>query len=198
MPDDYPNSSTIAKRPFPNRPKNGLMAWEATMGYISSNHSPDAMLKIQIYPADQGEVLWAASASWGPIEEYVQDLPLAAHALRELWLQIAANHVIFKAAEAAVKSPINYNDDEWLDERTASTVDRMIKVAQTVYHGDWLIMIIYQPVENPDTRVQARLIANDNSVQIGGRGPSIREACHSLYQSAARQLMSGRMRPSDE
>ena len=198
MSDDYMDSSTIAKRPFPNRPKNGLMAWESTMGYISSNHSPDAILKLAIYPVDNGEVFWGASASWGSNEEMVEDLPLAAHALRELWLQMAANHVIFKSAEAGIKAPINYNDDEWLDERTASTIDRLIRVALTVYQGDWQIMIVYQPVENPDTRVQARLIANNNAIHIGGRGPSIRDACHALYQNAARQLASGRMKPSED
>jgi hypothetical protein len=40
-------------------------------------------------------------------------------------------------------------------------------------------------VENPNLRVQARLLAKDNSVHIGGRGPTIRDACRDLYRNAA-------------
>ena len=190
------DKTTMSRRPLPNRPRYGLLAWEATIGYMSTHHSPDAMLKLQIYPVDS-DVYWAALASWGPNEEFVEDRDSLAAALRELWLDVATNHTIFHSAESASKSPIYYEDDEWLDERTADSLDRLLNITQVMYKADWHLILIYQPVENPETRVQARLLAENGSSSIGGRGPSLRDACHMLYQNIAR-LYAERKRKKDD
>ncbi len=149
MSDD---ETTIGRRPLPHRPKNGLLAWEATMGYISAHHSPDAMLKLQIYPYQDG-VRWAASASWSQNEETVGDKDSVAAALRDLWRVLSMHHTIFKSTEAASRRPIDY--DEWLDTSTTASIGRLIDVARAVYDDDWLIIIIYQPVENPQPNARA-------------------------------------------
>ncbi len=184
MPDDN-ISATVHKRPMPRRPRNGLKAWEATMGYISDQYSPDATLKLEIYPYAEDEIAWAASVSWAQNVESVEDRPSAAAALCDLWLEVSHNHSIFKTLEAAIKSPANYDEDNWLDERTADAFDRLICVADAMYKDDWLLIFIYQPVQSPDTRVQARLLARDNSIRVGGRGPSLHDACNKLYHNAA-------------
>ncbi|RMG79274.1 MAG: hypothetical protein D6712_19945 [Chloroflexi bacterium] len=195
MSDDF-DPTTVARRPFPNRPKTGLLAWQATIGYISMHHSPDALLKLEAYATPEG-VLWAASASWGQVEEERRDMPSLGDALRELWLDIGTRYQIFTSMEDAARSPIHYKDHEWLDEQTAKTLDHLIHILQTVYPDDWHVIIIYQPVENPQTRVQSRLIASQNRVQAGGRGPTIRDACHVLYHNIARYIAANRRNQED-
>jgi hypothetical protein len=99
---------TIASRPLPFRPQTGLLAWEATIGYISGQYSLDAMLTIHAYPFDNGAVGWGAMASWGNNRETVQDLPTLGTALGELWAQVDHHHVIFEHREAVIKRPSNY------------------------------------------------------------------------------------------
>ncbi len=189
MPDENP--ATVHKRPMPRRPRSGLQAWEATMGYISDQHSPDATLKLEIYPFAENEIAWAASVSWAQNVESVEDKPSVAAALCNLWKEVAHNHRIFKTIEAAAKSPTNYGEENWLDSRTADAFDRLIRVAGAMYKNDWLLIFIYQPVQSPGTRVQARLLARNNSVRVGGRGPSLRDACQALYHNAARNYAAG-------
>jgi hypothetical protein len=167
------------------------MAWEATVGYISSHHSPDATLKLQVTSL-AADLRWSASLSWGGQFEEARDRTQLVEALRDLWHEVELSHEIFTAPEDAVKRPVNYADDAWFDDRTTETLDRLVQVTQTVFEDDWQIIIIYQPVESPDKRLQARLLAENNIVHVGGRGPSLREACANLYHNAAREYASRR------
>src|SRR5262245_22969931 len=176
---------TIAKRPMPKRPLNGLLAWQATIGYISTQHSPDATLHMHAYPADKG-ILWAAAASWGQNQEQVTDLSTLAAALRELWRVVDQHHIIFHTELDSIRRPADYADDDWLDTKTSDILDRLVRVTHSVFKHDWSLNIVYQAVDNPSVRVQARLLARSNSVQVGGRGGSVHDACSDLYRNAAR------------
>jgi len=182
-------TETIASRPLPHRPRYGLLAWEATIGYISAQYSLDAMLTIHLYPAEN-EICWGAAATWGQNGEQVRDLPTLGAALSALWRQVDQNHVIFEQREALVKRPVNYADNEWLDADTTVILERVLQVTRTVYKEDWLLIFVYQPVESTDVRFQARLIAQSESVKTGGHGPSMRDACRDLYRNAAHHFAS--------
>lgn len=183
------SDDTLAKRPLPARPETGWKAWEATVGYISNQHSPDATLKIET-TLQASERVWAASLEWGAHREAVTNRASLMAALRELWFEIDMNHKIFDTMDAAVRQPKHYDDHEWFDEKTQSVLDRLMRMIAAVFGDDWHLIIIYQPVERPDMRVQARILAKDNSVQRGGSGPTIREACRNLYQNLAAILAS--------
>ena len=59
-------TDTIYKRPQPKRPENGLLAWLATIGYISAEYNADAMLQMVAYPMpNRSDTVWAARTSWG-------------------------------------------------------------------------------------------------------------------------------------
>lgn len=179
-----PKDDTIDTRPMPRRPEYGLLAWQATIGYISSQYSLDALLTLQAYPLD-GRIAWAGTASWGRNRESVQDMPSLPAALRELWREVDHNHIIFDSREAIARRPANYADGEWLDPATAATVDRLVQVTAAVYDGGWRIVLIYQPVESPAARFQGRLLAQDETVRVSGQGATLRDACRELYRNAA-------------
>ncbi len=176
---------TLVTRPMPKRPENGLLAWQATIGYISGQYSLDALLTFQAYPLESGTVGWAAAASWGQNRESVEGAESLPVALRDLWSEVNQHHVIFETREAILKRPANYDDDRWIDADTAAILNRLLHIAGVVYGMDWRLVVIYQPVESQAVRFQARLLALDDSVQIGGQGASLREACQDVYRNAA-------------
>lgn len=177
--------STIPLRPQPKKPATGMLAWQATVGHMSSYHSPDALLKIHIDPGtDNNTVRWSALVSWAMHEERALDRPTLADALRDLWLDVLRHHVIFDNPLAAAKSPEGYPDEEWLDIPTEDVLLRLIWMIRGVFGGDWALVLVYQPVENANTRVQVRLMARNATVHVGGRGPSIQDACHDLFRNA--------------
>ncbi len=177
------DDETLPNRPV-RRPKWGWMAWEATTGYIAQHHSPDATLKLQIYPMTH-VIGWGASLSWGANREAVHDEITFPDALNGLWQTVHQHHEIFQSLQAAIRRPVNYADDEWLDARTNEAFSRLVHLTDTVFQGDWLIFIVYRPVEIPDKRVQARLLADKNRVSRGGNGATLREASRDLYLNAA-------------
>lgn len=177
------NDETKAKRPLPPRPATGLLAWQATLGYISTRHSPDAVLKLQAY-SREARVYWSASVSWGGNHEDVRDHPSLAGALRALWDEVSRNHRIFDRAEDAVKSPIHYNDAEWLDLTTQEALQRLVWVTQSVFPGDWQLVLLYQPIDLPDSRMQARLLAKNNTIAVGARGSTLVDVCRNLFRNA--------------
>jgi hypothetical protein len=178
------NDNTNHDRPVPKRPKSGWLAWEATLGYIQHHHSPDATLKMEVYP---GEVIvsWAASLSWGNNFEEVRDKTSLADVLGSLWEQVIQTHDIFLTLDAAIRSPLKYADDVWLDAATYDALSRLVHVTDTVFQGDWLVVVVYRPVEVPGKRLQTRLLAENKIVNRGGNGPTLRDACRDLYQKAA-------------
>ena len=191
-------SDTIASRPLPHRPQTGLLAWEATIGYISAQYSLDAMLTIHAYPVANNTVCWGAAATWGQNGENVRDLPTLAATLRELWKQVDQHHVIFEHREALIKRPTNYSDNEWLDSDTKIILERVLQVMATLYGQDWLLVLVYQPVESVDVRFQARLIAQEENMKTSGHGPSMRDACRDLYRNAAHHFMARSGKSLDE
>lgn len=181
---ERPSTQTALRRPQHKRPPNGLLAWQATIGHIAQRFSPDAMLKLQVYPV-KGQIRWSVQASWGPQDEFVRDAPSLETALCDLWREVERHHQIFETFEDAFKAPANYAENEWVDSRTGDTLTRFIRVTQAAFRDDWLLVMIYQPVQTSETRVQVRLIAHDNTVHVGGRGATFFDACHDLYNNAA-------------
>jgi|FLYN01.1.fsa_nt_gi hypothetical protein len=182
---------TVHARPLPKRPDNGLLAWQATLGYISAHYSLDAMLTIQVCPQGLGILNWTAKASWGHYSEEMRNCPSLPAVLRKLWTEVDRNNIIFETAEAITRRPVLYDDNEWLDEDTRLTLDRLIQLNWTLFGSDWMLIIVYQPVGIPNMRLQARLLALNNTVQISGCGPTMRDACHDLYRNAARNYSAG-------
>lgn len=179
-----PTDDTLYSQPLPKRPETGLLSWLATIGYLSAEYSPDAILTLRIAPSDKG-VLWSLACAWGHNHEQVEAKPDFASALRDLWVVMARNHDIHKTPEAAYKSPAHYKDHQWVDPATSETLERLISVTTAVFKSDWQLIIVYQALDNPNARVQARLLAKDNQHRSGGRGASIRDACRDLYRNAA-------------
>lgn len=175
---------TLTDRPVPKRPKWGWMAWEATVGYIHQHHSPDATLKLEIYPMEY-IMGWAASLSWGEWSETVRDQQSFADSLNNLWELVEQNHDLIKSLEMAVRRPVNYGDDDWLDELTYKAFSSLVNTTDTIFHGDWQIVILYRPVETANKRVQTRLIADGSAVNRGGNGPTLRDACRQLFHNVA-------------
>jgi hypothetical protein len=174
---------TQHKRPIPARPQWGWFAWEATVGYIHQEYSPDALLTIQMYPSD-GVVLWGAVLSWADIQEGIRDRFGFAPVLADLWWEVSRHHRLFKTLEAASRSPQGYGDDEWVDVQTLDVLTRMVGATATIFEGDWSLMVTYRALEKPTDRVQARLLAQNNTVVRGGRGATLRDACRNLYHNA--------------
>jgi hypothetical protein len=178
------SDTTQHSRPAPKRPKWGWLAWEATVGYISLHHSPDATLKLEVYPGEH-VVNWGAALTWGGNSEEVRDQLSLGEALSNLWSQVEKHQDLFHSFDAAVRRPANYADDDWLDEPTHEALSRLVHVTDTVFHGDWQIVVLYRPVSEPEKRLQARLIAEHIEVNRGGNGATLRDACRDLYHKAA-------------
>lgn len=178
------DEQTHAHRPVPRRPKHLWYAWEATVGHIHTNHSADATLRLTIHPLEH-YIGWGASLTWGSDSEKVEDKVDFAIALNDLWAVIEQNHNLIDTLAAAARRPVNYSDDAILDEPTFEVFSSLVNSTDTVFQGDWQIMITYRPVEAADKRVQTRLTADKNKVTRGGSGPTLREACRNLLRNAA-------------
>lgn len=176
--------TTTTHRALVPRPATGLQAWQATLGYMSMFHSPDALLNIAAQPHNDG-LHWSATVTWGYRAEGVRDQPTLADALRTLWHIIDRHHNVFLAAEDSTRAPANYDDQEWLDIDTREILHRLILTTQTVFEADWRLIIFYRPLDTPQRRVQMRLLAQANSVIVGGRGPSQMDATHAIFRHAA-------------
>jgi len=184
MDDNKP--STAPMRPLPNRPKYGWMAWEATAGFMSTHLSPDVTLKLSAYPNDDAsQILWGASISWAQENEEVKDFTAPHEALAQLWKAVDLAHSIFGHTEDAVKRPAHYRDNQWFDSWTTELLQRLVRVTNAVFKTDWIIVMVYRPVESMDSRIQARLLASNNEVHVGGRGSSLGDGCRQLYHNAA-------------
>jgi len=161
------------------------LAWLATVGYISQEHSADAALTLRIYPMGADAIGWGAKMTWAEHVEEVHDALSFAAALRDLWQRVNDNHRIFKTSAAAFRQPSHYSDDSWLDPDTGSALTRIMDVTGAAFGDDWQLIMVYHPTDAPDSRVLARLVARSNSVDVTGSGASLRDACSSLYRAAA-------------
>ena len=179
-----PADSTAHARPTPNRPEYGFLAWQATVGYIASEHNPDALLRVSVSPVAD-IILWQAGLSWGQFEEAVRQQPSLAAALDQLWRQVDQRHHLIRSFEASARRPVGYSEKQWLDTETHAALERILQQTALAFDSDWRLTILYQPVQHPGTRVQVRLTAQNGSVNVGGRGANLLEACRLLYRNAA-------------
>lgn len=188
---------TLDRRPLPQKPRWGWLAWEATVGYLSQRHSPDATLTLKIAPLEH-VIGWSARLQWGLDATEVAEQHSLADALNGLWKAVAREHgSLFKEPAVAVRCPTLYDDDHWLDTPTYEIFSRLVHVTDTVFQGDWSIVIIYRPVEAADSRIQARLLAEKTTVHRGGRGPTLRDACRDLFQKTAPVYQAHRQRDDE-
>lgn len=98
------SDDTVPKRPLPIRPATGWSAWEATIGYIAMQYSPDAVLQLVAEGLPEADrPIWRASLTWGNHQVDVVDQISMIAALSALWEEVDRQHRIFKNAEAATK-----------------------------------------------------------------------------------------------
>jgi hypothetical protein len=191
------DNKTIQVKRMPQRPPNGLLAWQATIGYISSEYSADAALTMRAQPRD-GSVFWHGSVGWTGISTQSIEGDTLPRVLSELWLALEKAHPIYKTAEDRVRQPNSYRDDQWLDPDTSRALQSLLDITEAVFHEGWSLLFVYQAVETPAHRVKARLIAKHDAVQISGQGPTLREACRDLYRHAAPDYFASSGRAVDE
>jgi hypothetical protein len=176
---------TFHQRPLPRRPETGLQAWQATIGYLRQRGDNPA-LAITAYPASGTAVAWSAALHWSRKKQEVQQAESLAAALRRLWAEVDARYTIFDTPQAATRRPAGYSDAEWLDAPTLAALERLLLAAHLTFATDWQVALVYQPMDNPEERVQASLTAHGGAIRVDGWGPSVREACQRVYRSAAR------------
>lgn len=181
---------TERKRPVPGRPATGWGAWQATVGYIAGEYSPDALLNLTVTPLDNVTIVWKAIVSWGSMSEEVDGLPTLAAALAALWAEVDQHHRIFKTLEATARKPAGYRDDRWLDPETADVLTRLLNLCASTFVTDWRLIILYQPVADPGGRVQVRLLVGNGTINTSGRAGTLAEACHVLFHNAATHFRS--------
>jgi hypothetical protein len=179
----HDEEDTNPRPPQPLRPTTGLAAWQATLGYISSRYSPDAILKFHA-ASRAGSVNWAATVSWGGKEESVSKQPSLAAALRLLWVEVSGSHRIFERVEDAVKSPEHFDDYSCLDLPTEESLQRLLWVTQSAFPDQWQLVVMYQPVDTANLRMQARLIIAGNQIIVGAQGPTLLDVCRTLFRNA--------------
>jgi hypothetical protein len=185
--------ATLNARPMPQRPANGLLAWEATIGYLRQQYRLDARLTLQAV-ASANLVMWSAYAVWGQNTEQVTGKLSMQSVLRDLWSEVDHKHVIFESREAMLRRPANYKDNEWLDGGTQAILNQILDLFQLAYLNDWTLTFIYEPVEIADVRFQARLNAVNNSLNVLGQGATMREACRDLLRVTAQNHIQRRSR----
>ncbi|MCA0453509.1 MAG: hypothetical protein LCI00_06010 [Chloroflexi bacterium] len=189
--------ATLNARPMPQRPANGLLAWEATIGYLRLQYRLDASLTLRAV-ANGDAIQWNAYAVWGQNTEQVTDKLSMPAALRELWALIDRKHVIFESREAMLRRPSNYGDDEWLDGVTRTVFNQMIELFQIACAPTWALTIIYEPVEIADVRFQTRLTSDRDSMDMLGQGATLQAACRDLLRVTAQMHIQRRKRQTSE
>lgn len=184
--------ATLNARPMPQRPANGLLAWEATIGYLRLQYRLDARLTLQA--AESKGVQWSAYAVWGQNTEQVTGKVTLPMALRDLWAEIDRKHVIFESREAMLRRPANYKNDEWIDGATQIVLDQLLDLFHIAFASTWLLTIIYEPVEMADVRFQARLGVEKDGLNLLGQGATLQTACRDLLRVTAQTHIQRRTR----
>ncbi len=165
------------------RPRWGWLAWEMTVGYISKQHSPDAALKLEIYPMTH-VVGWSAALLWQDHQEIVRDEISFADALSGLWSRVDQYSGLTFGEESLGRTPVRYSDEEWLDQASYTALSVLVNTTDTFFTGNWSIVIVYRPIDVPAKRLTARLIAQHIAVNRGASGATLREVCRTLYLNA--------------
>jgi hypothetical protein len=185
--------ATLNARPMPQRPANGLLAWEATIGYLRLQYRLDARLTLQV-AAEANLVQWSGYAVWGQNTEQVTGKPSLPAVLSDLWSEVDRKHVIFESREAMIRRPSNYKDDEWLDRTTQIVFDQLLDLFHIAFSSAWLLTIIYEPVEIADVRFQARLSVENDGLNLLGQGATLQSACRDLLRVTAQNHIKRRTR----
>lgn len=186
---------TLNARPMPKRPANGLLAWEATIGYLRLQYGLEARLTLQAVTT-ANVTSWSAYSVWGQNTEQVTNKGTIAEALRDLWAQVDKRHVIFESREAMLRRPVNYSDDEWFDAATEAVFKQMIGLLHIACGDNWTITINYEPNEIADVRFQVQVSAVPNYPNLLGQGSTLRDACHDLLRVTAQAHILRRTRQS--
>ncbi|MEQ8673549.1 MAG: hypothetical protein RLP44_05775 [Aggregatilineales bacterium] len=163
----------------------GWMAWQGTIGYICKHHSPDAVLYLKATPFDDGSLMWSAGVEWGEVREYVEAASSLSLALMTLWKHVDERHRIFLSPEDFKRSPANYDEHDWLDLPTQDSLHRLIWTTRDVYQTGWKLVIMYQPIEEPQSRVEMVLSTPDDTPDLTVRGNTLLDACRRLFRDAA-------------
>ena len=179
------NETLAARRPLARRYNTGFAAWQATLGYICANYTPDILLKMQATINSEGEIRWTASLTGEPYFELVSNEISLGGALSHLWDQVSWKHQIFLHEEDATRQPTGYDELDWLDMSTNDVLHRLLWTIKAAFRSDWSLMIVYQPREESTLRIQMRLLADANRMQVGSRGPSLIAAARQLFRNAA-------------
>ncbi|MEO1286522.1 MAG: hypothetical protein AAFV93_02050 [Chloroflexota bacterium] len=159
-------------------------------------HNADATLRVTIHPLEH-YIGWNATLTWGRDREEVTDKVDFAIALNDLWAVVEHNHQIFETLDAAIRRPANYADDQILDEPTYEVFSSLVNSTDTIFKGDWQIMITYRPVETANKRIHARLTADHHKVNRVGNGATLREACRGLLRNAVPDFHHYRNYPTE-
>jgi hypothetical protein len=178
------DEDTKTQLPTVPRPENGFAAWQATLGYINRNHCPDARMVLKIYPISH-QIRYGARVLWGPVVEEVWHETSIPDAMATLWSLVDQNYQIFATPHESRRSPTGYNLMEWFDLNTQDVLHRLIWTAHRVFGSNWKIVLFYRTFGSPPQRVQMRLLARDNTVIVGGRGPNVIHAARNLFHNAA-------------
>ncbi len=172
---------THVSRPLPQRPANGLLAWQATIGYIHKQYGMEAHLVIR---ASAGAAIsWGATALWGDNQETIADKPSLMAALRDLWRDIDARHLIFASREALIKRPVNYGDQEWLDLETQVMLERLLQLLNTLAPAQWQFVATYTPSEVATERFVGEVVRPGRTTQA--QAATLRDLCRELYRQTA-------------
>jgi hypothetical protein len=188
-------NETVASRPMPKRPEYGLLAWEATIGYLHAQYKLDAVLTLHIDGLDD-KTGWAAEADWGNNHEAVEPRVSLPQVLGDLWVQVASRHVIFETKEALIKRPANYSENEWVDSETQEVLEHLVRTTAAIFPPGWRITLVYRPVESPALRWRAQLKAD--TLQVAEQNVTLRDACRGLYRRAAPEFAARSGRHFDE
>ncbi|MBK9125893.1 MAG: hypothetical protein IPM16_22580 [Chloroflexi bacterium] len=186
MNDDF---RTRGIEPLVFRHANGWLSWQAVVGDLVSRGHPDAHIRVEASGVD-GAVTWAAEVEWGPNQERVTDQPSLGEALATLWQEVSNHHWMYEG-DMGKRGPALYGPDEWLDHDTLEALNRMLTVAADVFGSDWAVLFTYHPVQQPDQRVNSRLIARSGDVAVAGRGATLLDAVRGLFRATAPFFASG-------
>lgn len=173
------------------RPADGWSAWQATLGYISQRHSPDAVLMALVQPDERGALVWSAAVMWGQRCERVTQAESISGALAALWQTVDRYHRVFVSPADAVRAPAGYADGQWFDASTLDVMRRVLWLIGSVFGQDWLAVLVYRPAETPARRVQMRLVAGSESLRVGGYGPTLLDALRDVFRRAAPAFSAG-------
>lgn len=165
------------------RPEYGFSAWQIVLGYINTQYSADAHLKLEVRP-HEAKVQWGGMVSWGTASESVDKQSSIADVLRLLWGRVEQYHHKFDLTEVEHCFPIGYDYSQWLDLPTQDVLHRLLWTIATAFDGkDWRLVLVYHPAEKPNYRVKTRLLLPQGTY-IGGRGANCVEALRDCFRNA--------------